>query len=78
MALYKNGQLLQQSDSEAFDQTHSPGYATPHSGIYRCAGCGAEIASNEKNPLPPQNHHQHQSNQGTIRWQLLVYAVGKA
>jgi hypothetical protein len=23
-------------------------------------------------PLPPQNHHQHNSNQGRIRWRLIV------
>jgi hypothetical protein len=24
--------------------------------------------------LPPQNHHQHATGQGPIKWQLLVFA----
>jgi hypothetical protein len=74
MALYKNAAYLQTSTSDAFDKTYSPGASTPHSGIYRCEGCTKEIAANQGNPLPPQNHHQHTSGQGTIRWRLIVYA----
>jgi ribosomal protein L37AE/L43A len=74
MALYKNGTYLQQSTHAAFDTIHNPGASTPHSGIYRCEGCGHEIASNANNPLPPQNHHQHSTSQGSIRWRLIVYA----
>lgn len=77
MALYKHGQHLKQSQDPAFDSTHKPGETTPHSGIYRCEGCGDEIASNGGNPLPPQNHHQHPTTQGAIRWKLLVYAQSK-
>jgi hypothetical protein len=49
-------------------------WAAAGSGIYRCMGCGREVASNESEPLPPQNHHQHNQNQGSIRWKLIVYA----
>jgi hypothetical protein len=77
MALYKHGNHLTQTNDAAFDLIHSPGVATPHSGIYRCEGCGHEVASNAGNPLPPQNHHQHSTSQGPIRWYLLVYAQTK-
>lgn len=74
MALYKYAQFVKQSDSEAFDAEHRPGAAAPFSGIYRCKGCAKEVASNEGEPLPPQNAHQHSSSQGAIRWQLVTYA----
>lgn len=74
MALYKHNQYLGTSTHEAFDSVHSPGSSTPFSGIYRCEGCGKEIASNGGNPLPPQNHHQHSASQGAIRWRMIVYA----
>ena len=72
MALYKYPQFLQTSDHAAFDLAHQPGVATPYSGIYRCTGCGHEIVSVANYPLPPQNHHQHQSVFVPIRWQLIV------
>ncbi len=74
MALYKYAQYIQQSDDVAFDKLYSPGDTVPHSGIYRCAGCGRETANNENQPFPPQNHHQHHQNQGSIRWKLIVWA----
>jgi hypothetical protein len=74
MALYKDAKYLKQDLDAAFDKIHTPGTAAPHSGIYRCAGCRKEVASNEGQPLPPQNHHQHTTSQGSIRWQMIVYA----
>lgn len=74
MALYKNAAYLHSNAAPEFDQLHSPGTTTPHSGIYRCEGCSKEIASNQGNPLPPQNHHQHSQSQGAIRWRMIVYA----
>lgn len=76
MALYKNGSYLQQSTHAAFDTFTGPGQSTPYSGIYRCEGCGHEIAANQGNPMPPQNHHQHTPAQGTIRWRMIVATVG--
>ena len=76
MALYKNGNYLQQRTHQAFDNFTGPGQSTPHSGIYRCEGCGHEIAANVGNPMPPQNHHQHTPAQGTIRWRLIVATAG--
>jgi hypothetical protein len=74
MAMYKTGAYLQQSQDTGFDTDHSPGGTTPHSAIYRCMGCGREIVSEGNKPLPPQNHHQHTTTQGHIRWRMIVYA----
>lgn len=72
MAVYKYSNYLEQSNHEAFDQIHGPGSRTPHSGIYRCEGCGVNEVSTQLHPLPPQNHHQHSPSQGSIRWKLIV------
>jgi len=74
MARYKYPQYVSESSDPMFDSISSPGVPTPHSGIYRCEGCGSEVAANQGNPLPPQNNHQHAPDQGTIRWRLVVYA----
>jgi hypothetical protein len=74
MALYKYSTKLQQSSDVAFDGVLSPGNSAPFSGIYRCLGCAKEVASNAVEPLPPQNHHQHSTSQGSVRWNLIVYA----
>lgn len=72
MALYKYPQALTASTDTAFDQVYHPGTLTPHSGIYRCVGCGLNDVSVQHHPLPPQNHHQHSPAQGRIAWQLIV------
>lgn len=74
MALYKYAAHLAQNNDAIFDQTTQPGIRAPRSGIYRCTGCGREVASNEGEPLPPQNNHQHAAHAGPILWQLIVYA----
>jgi hypothetical protein len=74
MAIYKYSNYLKSSTDSAFDTLTGPGSNTPHSGIYRCEGCGKEVAANQGNPMPPQNHHQHSVAQGHIRWKLIVYA----
>lgn len=48
-----------------------PGTACPDSGIYRCFNCGDEVTSNKGDPLPPQNHRQHNSTE-KIMWELIV------
>ena len=77
MALYKSSTYLTQSSDDAFDKIYAPGSQTPHSGIYRCEGCGFEIVSEGAKPFPPQNHHQHSPSQGSIRWRMIVYAQHK-
>jgi hypothetical protein len=76
MALYKDSKYLTASNHAAFDKVHEPGSATPFSGIYRCEGCGHESTSVVSHPLPPQNHHQHNAYQGSIRWRLVVADSG--
>lgn len=56
-----------------FDVIHKPGDHAASAGVYRCEGCGNTIYSEMGNPLPPQNHHQHTLDQGSIRWRLLVW-----
>lgn len=72
MALYKYSDVLTRNDHPAFDTTHGPGKTVPYSGIYRCTGCGKEIAANADDPFPPQNHHQHPQAQSAILWKLIV------
>jgi hypothetical protein len=74
MAQYKYGGYLQKSDHSAYDTLHKPGATTPDSGIYKCESCGDEVASNKGNPLPPQNHKQHDPAKGLIQWRLIVFA----
>jgi hypothetical protein len=72
MAYYKYPRFLIQEQGAEFDATHAPGQLTPHSGIYRCEGCGLSATSVHQYPLPPQSHHPHGVNQGPIRWRLVV------
>jgi len=72
MALYKYAEFFQQSNHQAFDLLHNPGALTPHSGVYRCHGCGQETAEVMGRPLPLEDHHQHTRAQGQIQWQLVV------
>jgi hypothetical protein len=72
MAEYRNAAHLHQAQDDAFAREYPPGAPAPSSGIYRCAICGREEASNRAQPLPPQNHHQHSAGLGGIRWKLLV------
>ncbi|HYJ05279.1 MAG TPA: hypothetical protein VEX43_09100 [Chthoniobacterales bacterium] len=75
MAQFKHLQLLTRLPDSKFDQAHASGATTPHSGIYKCQGCGTEIISTAGDPLPPPSHHQHSLNQGGVAWQLIVATV---
>lgn len=72
MASAKYQQLIAQESGPEFDAVHAPGAHTPFSGVYRCLGCGRTVVGETRRHLPPQNHHQHTAQQGTIRWQMLV------
>jgi hypothetical protein len=74
MAWYKDARFLTKVDHPPYDVDHPPGTAAPFAGIYRCMGCGREIAIAYGHTLPPQNHHAHTQNQGAIRWRLIVFA----
>lgn len=65
--------LQEVSSSKAhWTTTYGPGDTVPVSGIYKCLGCNKEITSNEDDPFPPQNKHQHTAVQGKVRWKLII------
>ncbi|MCI0152436.1 protein L [Paraburkholderia sediminicola] len=72
MANFKYQEFLTKSNNSAFDTISEPGHTAPHSGIYRCEGCGENAVSTRGHTLPPQNHHQHTAAQGQIRWRLIA------
>ena len=72
MALYKYSTFISLSEDKAFDTLLEPGVAATWPGIYRCHGCGHEIAIARNHTLPSQNHHQHTTSQGSIQWRLVV------
>lgn len=74
MSWYIKSSVLVESDGNKdwWRNEYSPGDTVPVSGIYRCLGCKKEITSNDNDPFPPQNHHQHTAGQGAIRWKLNV------
>ena len=75
MALCKAEHLVYRSDDAIFDQDIKPGTRAPRAGIYRCMGCGREVAVAQIDPLPGPRHHAHDRPwQGAVRWRLIVYA----
>jgi hypothetical protein len=77
MAIYKYVGFIGKLDLTAFDQLYNPGDRTPFTGIYRCEACGHEDARNTGDPLPPEDHAQHNPNQGAVKWRLTVFAYGR-
>jgi hypothetical protein len=75
MALCKDAYFIFHSEDEVFDTDLRPGSLAPRSGIYRCMGCGREVAVEQIERLPPRNHHRHtRPGEGAVRWRLIVYA----
>lgn len=74
MAWWTDASALTKSDGSGdhWKTSYSPGATVAVSGIYRCVGCKKEITSNKGDPFPPQNHHQHSTSQGAIKWKLNV------
>ena len=72
MAQYKYSHYLTNLCDPKFDPAFAPGATTPHTGIYKCQGCGTEVISETGEPLPPATHHQHSLAQGGIAWRLVV------
>ena len=75
MAWYKYDDVISKNAHANFDKIWKPGETPPDNGIYRCEGCGDEIASNKGVQLPSQNHRQHSPAQGSIRWKMIVCCV---
>lgn len=74
MALYKYRNYLELSKSTSFDRVLPAGLHIPSAGIYRCVGCGNEIAQAANGVLPDRQHHKHTPAQGEVRWQLVIAA----
>jgi hypothetical protein len=75
MAIYKYSNYLKATKHASFDLPLQPGAFVPCAGIYRCVGCGTEIALEGIGIFPDRGHHKHSPSQGTIQWQLVVGAV---
>jgi hypothetical protein len=74
MALYKYSKFFNLAEFQEFETEFGPGDRTPRAGLYRCCGCGHEIASSAGHLFPAQNHHRHEPNEGPIRWRLIASA----
>ena len=72
MAVYKNIDFLRHSTHLAFDTVAASGTVSPFTGIFRCLGCGREIAAATGTILPGEDHHMHRVEQGSVVWQLVV------
>lgn len=74
MSWYVTGSVIAKSDGDKdwWKKEYSPSEPVPVSGIYRCLGCQREVTSNDGDKFPPQNHHQHNTNQGSIKWKLNI------
>jgi len=77
VAQYKYREALMQTSNAAFDTKHAPGTTAENAGVYRCVGCGDEIAIAKGHRLPPLSHHEHEPGQRKVEWQLLVFAEGR-
>jgi hypothetical protein len=75
LALYKYQNYLSANKGSSFDTVLQPSAFVPCAGIFRCTGCGNEIALDGVGLLPGRDHHKHTPLQGAIQWQLIVAAV---
>jgi len=75
MALFKYSNYLTISKNGSFDLTLTPSAYVPCGGIYRCTGCGTEVALEGIGLFPDRGHHKHTPQQGEIAWQLVVATV---
>jgi hypothetical protein len=75
MARFKYPNYLSQTKHGSFDLTLQPSSFVPCGGIYRCTGCGTEIALEGVGLFPDRGHHKHEPRQGPIAWQLVVAIV---
>lgn len=75
MALYKYPNYLTINKNSSFDLKLGPSHPVPCAGIFRCTGCGTEIALDGMGFMPDRGHHKHDIRQGQIEWQLVVATV---
>lgn len=75
MALFKYSNYLSSNKNASFDLRLGPSNPVPCAGIFRCTGCGTEIALDGMGFMPDRSHHKHDYKQGLIEWQLVVATV---
>lgn len=75
MAFYQDRSFLIRFRQPGFDRRHSPGTFATAAGIYRCDGCGIEIAVKKGHALPSAEQHEHGFELGPAKWQLIVSAL---
>ena len=75
MALFKYKNYLSQTKSGSFDLLLQPNAFIPCAGIFRCTGCGVEMAFEAVGTFPDRDHHPHTPAQGPLQWQLVVATV---
>lgn len=73
---HKYLQKTNEPEGSVWRYYYKPGNTCPASGIYRCTNCGDEVTCNKDDPLPPQNHRQH-NVPGDIQWELVVMTKTK-
>lgn len=76
MAAYKYAYFLVATIHARFDHIYPARARSPHAGIYRCEGCGKEVPALAGEALPGREDHAHESEHGTVRWRLIVAALG--
>jgi hypothetical protein len=76
MALCKDLTKVSASNSTAFDKPVRQGTLVLYEGIYRCMGCGIEIAAVGGKPMPRERERPHKPGCTEQNWKLLVSANG--
>lgn len=74
MALCKDLGKVNPSNSTVFDKLIRDGTLVMYEGIYRCVGCGIEIAAVGGKPMPKARERPHKPDCTEQRWKLLVSA----
>ena len=74
MAEYRDARYLVVVQQDCFQDLHEPRTVATHTGIYRCEGCGLEIALAAGSLFPRENAHYHSNPTIPILWRLVVRA----
>jgi hypothetical protein len=77
VALYKRKPYILESDLTAFEVRYAPAARVANPGIYRCLGCGEEVAVAKGHQVPRPEQHEHAAGDGKAEWQLIVFAEQK-
>jgi hypothetical protein len=77
LARYKRRSYVLESDHAAFEVRYAPAARVENPGIYRCIGCGDEVAVAKGHLLPRPGGHEHAAGEAKVEWQLIVFAEQK-